>query len=208
MKNDLNDDYNGFAATEPPLLREQKRRLRQALLATKDRALPVDPLLGRAVCEKIAALPCFLRASALLLYYPVRGEIDPLPLAAIAEQNGVPVGFPVCDPKSKTLTFRSATANTQFEAGLYGIPVPPEDAPEPTIDERTVCLVPALGYDKNRYRIGHGGGYYDRFLADFPGKAVGMTFEDLILETVFPEPHDRAVDLLVTEKCVYTKETD
>ena len=193
-------------ATVPAFLQAQKRRLRQALLAGRN-ALPAEARSahGRAVCRRVAKLPCFRAASAILLYYPVRGEIDLLPLVALAEGKGIPVGFPVCNPQTKMLTFRRATEKTTFVSGVYGIPTPPENAPLLPPDEKTVCLLPALGYDKNFYRLGYGGGYYDRFLADFPGIAVGTANEDAILETVYPEPHDRPVDLLVTENRVYTR---
>ncbi len=186
---------------------ERKRLLRQALLAER-KALPPEALcaLGRAVCSQIAALPLFLEASMLLCYYPVKGEINLLPLAELAIKRKIPVGFPVCDSKNHTLSFRKAETPNDFVPGAYGIPVPPENANLLIPDEHTVCLVPALGYDKNLYRIGFGGGFYDRFLANFPGVTIGVCAESTILETVFPEPHDVAVSLLATEKRIFKSE--
>lgn len=59
-------------------------------------------------------------------------------------------------------------------------------------------IVPALCCDKNNYRLGYGGGFYDRFLKDFRGKKVVCLPEELIVETVYPEAHDIPVDLIIT----------
>ena len=199
MKPDF--DFVTSGATVQAPAPERKRLLRQALLAER-KALSPEALcaLGRAVCSQILSLPLFWEATSVLCYYPVKGEIDLLPLAELAIKHQIPVGFPVCDPKNHTLSFRKAETLGNFIPGAYGIPVPPENAPLLTPDEHTLCLTPALGYDKNFYRIGFGGGFYDRFLADFPGVTIGVCAERAILETVFPEPHDVAVSLLATEK--------
>ena len=118
--------------------------------------------------------------------------------------RGIPVGFPVCLAEPKRLIFRQATPQTRFVCGKFGIPVPPEGAPQLVPDEQTVCLLPALGYDRGLNRLGYGGGYYDRFLQTFPGLAVGVCRENAFCPTVFPEPHDLPVDLLITEKSTLT----
>ena len=184
---------------------QNKRELRQRLLAERDaRAEAARRALDAALCERLTALPCLQTCSALLLYFPVGSEIDLLPLAAFAFARGIPVGFPVCLAEPKRLIFRQATPQTRFVCGKFGIPVPPEGAPQLVPDEQTVCLLPALGYDRGLNRLGYGGGYYDRFLQTFPGLAVGVCRENAFCPTVFPEPHDLPVDLLITEKSTLT----
>lgn len=180
---------------------QAKHRLRQALLEERN-ACTHTARLERdvAVCERLAALPFLQKCSALLLYYPMGSEIDLLSLADFAAARGIPVGFPVCRSNPKTLVFRKATPKAPFVSDAFGIPVPPENAPVLAPDDRAVCILPALGYDPTFTRIGYGGGYYDRFLQTFPGLAVGVCAEAFLCRTVFSEPHDRAVDLLVTEK--------
>ena len=175
------------------------------MLAERDaRAEAARRALDAALCERLTALPCLQTCSALLLYFPVGSEIDLLPLAAFAFARGIPVGFPVCLAEPKRLIFRQATPQTRFVCGKFGIPVPPEGAPQLVPDEQTVCLLPALGYDRGLNRLGYGGGYYDRFLQTFPGLAVGVCRENAFCPTVFPEPHDLPVDLLITEKSTLT----
>ncbi len=192
---DFSIEHSGLTAAQA------KRRLRQALLKERNaRSREEGRAVSQTVCERLAALPCLQNCSLLLLYYPTGSEIDLLPLADFAAARGIPVGFPVCRSNPKTLVFRKATPKAPFVSGAFGIPVPPENAPVLAPDDRAVCILPALGYDPTFTRIGYGGGYYDRFLQTFPGLAVGVCAEAFLCRTVFSEPHDRAVDLLVTEK--------
>lgn len=193
---------DGRAWTNPDADRfpPDKNGLRRQLLAKRD-AIPPEERRARdeAIVAGIVGLAAFTRATAALLYVPVGSEINVWPLAREAWRRGIPVGFPVCDRKSGTLTFRRAFADVPLVKGAFGIPIPPEDAPRLVPDAGTLCVPPALGYDQNRVRIGYGGGYYDRFLAVFSGVAVGAAYRENVLPSVFAEAHDRPVSVLVTE---------
>ena len=178
-----------------------KRDLRRRLKNARD-SLPTETKekLERHILEHLFRSDLCENASGFLLYAPIGSEINIMPLAKFAAERNLPVGFPVCDPDTKTLSFRVFKPGSTMEKGAYGIPVPPDDAPLFVPDERTLCVVPALGFDRKFHRIGYGGGYYDRFLKTFPGVTVGLTFEKWILETVFPEEHDLPLSCLVTER--------
>ena len=178
-----------------------KQDLRIRLKNARD-SLPSETRekLERFLLERLLRSDLCKKASGFLLYAPIGSEINVMPLATFAASRNLPVGFPVCDPATKTLSFRELKPDATMEKGAYGIPIPPDDAPVFVPDERTVCIVPALGYDKKFHRIGYGGGYYDRFLETFPGVTVGLTFEKWILESIFPEEHDLPVAVLVTER--------
>ena len=81
----------------------------------------------------------------------------------------------------------------------FGIWEPPESAPLLAREEIQLALVPALCYDRERYRLGFGGGYYDRWLSGFPGFTVGRCREGVLQPQVPREAHDQRVDLLLTE---------
>ncbi len=66
--------------------------------------------------------------------------------------------------------------------------------------EVDLVIVPALAVDKNNYRLGYGGGFYDRFLKDFEGTKIVCIPKELIVETVYPEKHDVKMDLIITGK--------
>ena len=81
----------------------------------------------------------------------------------------------------------------------FGLWEPPEDAPLLDRSAIQLALVPAVCYDRAGYRLGFGGGYYDRWLADFSGFTVGLCRDCVLQDRVPREPHDRRVDLLLTE---------
>ena len=178
-----------------------KKRLRQAL---KDKRAALSPETKKAwdaaIVKHIAASPEFQNASALLLYAPLKGEIDLLPLVRIARAAGKPVAFPRCDTESCTMQFYELTAEKRLIPGAYGIAEPPADAPLLHPDAKALCILPALSFDLNGNRLGYGKGYYDRFLADFPGITLGAVYASFLLRTVPTEAHDRPVALLFTER--------
>ena len=159
--------------------------------------------MDRDIAAGIGDSPLFKNTSMLLIYAPLENEINLLPLALVARKRGIPVAFPRCDKESGTMQFYTLPEGQKLSPGAYGIPEPPEDAPLCIPDRRALCIVPALSYDLDGNRIGYGKGYYDRYLATFPGVKVGVAYASLLLKSVPTEPHDLPVDWLFTERGVY-----
>ena len=187
------------------LINMQEKKVYRQALKEKRAAIPADrkTLLDREIIRQIAASAVFQNASAVLLYAPVRGEIDLLPLAQIAWQAGKTVAFPRCDTEANTLSFYRVNAPSDLTEGAYHIPEPRSDAPLCIPDEHTLCIVPALTFDLAGARLGYGKGYYDRFLAQFPGICVGAVYTELLVRRVPTEAHDRSVSYLFTEHGVH-----
>ena len=182
-----------------------KQQLRAAL--KKRRAeIPTDERreMDARIVANLAASEIFQNASALLVYAPLEGEINLLPLVRIARERGIPVAFPRCDVETNTMRFYCLLPTARLTEGAYRIPEPPDDAPLCEPDERALCILPALSFDPRGARIGYGKGYYDRYLATFPGIRVGAVYSKMILKTVPTEPHDLPVSFLVTERGVRT----
>lgn len=154
----------------------------------------------RAIVERIEASPYFRRAKTVLLYAPVKGEIDLVPLVRAARRAGKRVGFPKCDLKSNTLQFFELLPGAKLIKGAYGIPEPAQDAPPLEADKHTLCLLPALTFSADGHRLGYGKGYYDRFLEGFPGITLGAVYASFAVRSLPAEAHDRAVQYLVTER--------
>jgi 5-formyltetrahydrofolate cyclo-ligase len=178
---------------------------KQELRATLKRRRAEIPAEARremdsVIAAGIAATREFKNASALLIYAPIGTEINLLPLVRIARERGIPVAFPRCDTETNTLQFYTLLPASRLTEGAYGIPEPPADAPLCTPDERALCILPALSFDPTGSRIGYGKGYYDRYLATFPGIRMGACYSSMILKRVPTEPHDLPVSLLVTER--------
>lgn len=159
--------------------------------------------MNRDIIAGLMADPLFANASMLLIYAPLENEINLLPLAHEARKRGMPVAFPRCDKETNTMRFYILPKEKKLLPGAYGIPEPPEDAPLCIPDERALCIVPALSYDLSGNRIGYGKGYYDRYLATFPGKTAGVTYAKMLLKSAPTEAHDLPVDWLFTERGSY-----
>lgn len=177
-----------------------KQELRAIL---KERRASIEPAqreeLDRAIISHVAASPLFEGASMLLIYAPMKGEINLLPLARLARERGIPIAFPRSHTEDCTVTFHILTPDARLSAGAYGIAEPPEDAPLCVPDENALCILPGLSFDRAGNRLGYGKGYYDRFLADFPGKTVGAVYSHLMLKSVPTDAHDKPVMHLATE---------
>lgn len=147
-----------------------------------------------AIARHIEGAECFQAARTVLAYYPVRSEIDLLPLLARARAQGKTVGLPIC--AHGEMAFYEFTG--EIRPGAYGIPVPTGAILTP--DAHTLCLAPGYAYDSTKRRLGYGGGYYDRFLRDFRGVSVGVFYDDFTLSALPADQYDIPCDLIVTEK--------
>lgn len=149
--------------------------------------------------DDAAALAAELRAHAgavLAGYMPMRTEIDPLP--AMAAHVG-PVGVPVITGAGQALRFRAWTPDAAMVAGDFGALIPV--AGDWLVPQ--LLIVPLLAFDRRGFRLGYGGGFYDRTLqalrAQGPVTAIGFAFAAQEVERVPTEPTDQKLDLIVTE---------
>lgn len=136
-------------------------------------------------------------------YWPIKGEPDLRPLMAELHGLGVSVALPLVETKAAPLTFRRWTPETQMVRGDWNIPVPPPEAPVVTPE---ITLAPLVGWSSDGYRLGYGGGYFDRTLAALKPRpfAIGVGFASARLATIYPQPHDIPLDLIVTEDGIVT----
>ncbi len=144
------------------------------------------------------ALEGFLTPDMVIgFYWPIRGEYDARKLVAALIERGARAAMPVVIQKGAPLVFRNWHPAVRMENGFWDIPVPADD--DRVIP--TTLLVPLVGFDEMRYRLGYGGGYYDRTLASLPAKplAIGVGYELAHLETIYPQPHDIPMSAIVTE---------
>jgi 5-formyltetrahydrofolate cyclo-ligase len=99
------------------------------------------------------------------------------------------------------------TSRDDFKAGAYGImePDPSLEAfvPSSVETQNVLCLVPAIVYDRRGFRVGYGGGYYDRFFGKSRPASVGIVYEEFILKSVPHGRYDITVDVVVSERGIY-----
>jgi 5-formyltetrahydrofolate cyclo-ligase len=139
------------------------------------------------------------RAPALTLgvYWPFRAEFDPRPLVDQLIACGLSVALPVVIDKKGPLEYRSWRPGDPLTDGVWGIPVPERRE----IAVPGAVLAPLVGFDRDCYRLGYGGGYFDRTLAARQPRpqAIGVGFELSRIETINPQGFDIPMDLIVTE---------
>lgn len=174
----------------------QKAALRAHFKALRA-AIPnhVRATLDGTLCEAlIAALSERPNVRALLLYCPLPGEIDILPVFHYARAHGIPCYFPRCNDEPGQMSFHLTPTLDDLAPGKYGIREPSPNAPLLTDFDDALILVPALAFDKEGYRLGYGGGYYDRFLAAHPIRSMGITYAQFFLDTLPHSPQDVPVN--------------
>ena len=160
-------------------------------LPAEDRALHTAALV-RQLDEMIAA-----RVSEIVsVYWPIRGEPDLRSWMRAASLRGVRIALPVAIALGQPMTFREWTPDAAMARGLWKIPYPasgPEVLP-------TTVLAPLVGFDSSCYRLGYGGGFFDRTLAAMSRKPVviGLGYPQLRIPTIFPQRHDIPMDWIVT----------
>jgi len=166
--------------------------------------LSVDAAARRNLSREIVArLAGLIDASAypiLGFYWPIRGEVDVREFARMHRAAGGRTALPVIVTKHAPVEFWQWHPGMRTERGVLDIPVPRE--PDPLIPD--VLVVPLLGFDRAYFRLGYGGGYYDRTLAAAARRplAIGVASADAELHTIYPQPHDIPMDMIVTDRFV------
>ena len=182
----------------------EKKELRAKYLALRSQLSDdVRKEKDARLFETLTSLACFKTADTLLAYYPVRGEVGLISIVEEALRLGKKVAFPISDKESLTLDFRIISSLSELKEGGYDIPEPPKTAKKLTNTATALCIVPALAFDRDGFRLGYGKGYYDRFLAGFDGITVGLAYSEFLADEVPALENDVRVDLIITEKEVH-----
>jgi 5,10-methenyltetrahydrofolate synthetase len=177
-----------------------RKTMRERLLAAR---LRIEPSLRRNYASEIArhvlALLSQLAGRTVSLYWPIRAEPDLRGLASAIRGAGGRCALPVVVEKKAPMVFRLWEPGAKLVPGIWNIPVPADGAP----GAPDVVLAPVVGYDGACFRLGYGGGYFDRTLASRLKPrplAIGVAYADAALPTIYPLPHDVPLDAIVTER--------
>jgi 5-formyltetrahydrofolate cyclo-ligase len=178
------------------------RKAQRAELLARRSAVSFDDrkrYAERLTANLLAAVD--LRAYRVLgFYWPIRGELDLRDVARRQIEAGGTAALPVVVAKNAPVEFWRWVPGAPLQRGFWNIPVPAEQ-------QRVVpdaLLIPVVGYDAAGYRLGYGGGYYDRTLAALAPRplCVGVGYDEAALETIHPQPHDIPMEVIVTERRV------
>jgi 5-formyltetrahydrofolate cyclo-ligase len=185
---------------------EKNRRavLRREILARRD-SLPELQRQEKssALAARLGTLDCFNQARSILFFVSFRSEVDTLPLMRQALDRGVQVSAPLTIARDKELKIYALTElETDLVSGYQGIWEPnPECCLQLDTGSLDLVIVPGSVFDLQGGRMGYGGGYYDRLLANRVPQAtrVGICFDLQLVEKVPMAAHDQYLDYVVTE---------
>jgi 5,10-methenyltetrahydrofolate synthetase len=175
------------------------RRAERARLIAARVALPAAQ--RRAARDRVRATLAAevpeLRGATIGFYWPFRGEVDLVGFVCELTAGDGRAALPVVVAKAQPLEFWRWRHGMELRPGVWDIPVPA--VPEPV--EPDCLLVPLVGFDDQGYRLGYGGGYYDRTLAALPRRplVLGIGYAGQRVPTIHPQPHDLPMDAIITE---------
>jgi 5,10-methenyltetrahydrofolate synthetase len=201
-------DNNAYPAQ--PTTSAQKAEWRRQLVA--ERLQLEDRFARNEALQRVMRVWLVERPDTVIgAYWPIKGEFDPLPALFRWQEAGMEadalgasqrrrIGLPVINKVDKTLTFYTWYPGCPMEEDAYGIPKPKDTE----IIQPTLLFVPCVGYGLGGYRLGYGGGFYDRTLAALQPKpyTVGLGYTHGFLPDLEPEPHDVPLDAILNDNGV------
>lgn len=176
-------------------MRERYKALRRAMPPQdKQRA-------DHTIAMRVRSLWQYRRCQTLLTYVSTDIEVDTREIIRQALADGKRVAVPRCVPGTRDMEFYRILSLNDLEPGAFGVLEPRPD-PKFLLSRGAdgLCLVPALCYDWRGYRLGYGKGYYDRYLAGFRGRMVGLCYSSCVRPRLPHGRFDRPVELIVTER--------
>ena len=154
--------------------------------------------------NKFLTLWKFREVTTLLVYSSKPLEVDTALIIDRALAMGKTVAAPRCVPNTRDMDFYIIKSRADLVPGAFGVLEPdPEKCTLLRDYTSSACIVPALMYDTEGYRLGYGKGYYDRFLSGYNGACIGLGYSTLIKDNLPHGKFDRKVDIIVTEKDNY-----
>ncbi|MDK2945703.1 5-formyltetrahydrofolate cyclo-ligase [Geotoga petraea] len=181
-----------------------KKKLRKQII--EKRVLLSDQevsIKSKIISKKIENLTIFKDSENIAMYYPFKKEVNLLPLF---NKYKLQKNFLFPKTLGKTMKFHKASSLDHFVKGNFGIMEPTEDRFENEID---MFLIPGVAFSPYLYRIGYGGGFYDRFIENINYKTIlcGISFDLQVVDNLPIEKHDQRLDMIITNKEVYINES-
>ena len=184
-----------------------KKVLRKALVEA--RLQMPDRLVRAEALQQLVRIWLLDRPDTVIgAYWPIKGEFDPLPALHRWKEDGElldepalrRIGLPVVDKQHKTMTVHAWYPGCPMEEDAYGIPKPKDTE----LIVPTLLFVPCVGYGPGGYRLGYGGGFYDRTLATLDPMpfTVGLGYTQGFLDDFEPEPHDMPLGAILNDNGV------
>lgn len=159
--------------------------------------------LSNALCEQLLQDPSIIKGKTIAVTISSFPEVNTWPLIEALWDLGKHVVVPKCNAKTKEMTFYTITSFSQTENVYMDLLEPIPTVCEPVNKNQIdVCIVPGIVFDNRGYRIGYGGGYYDRFLNDYKGQTISLAFPCQLVEFVPNTHYDLPIKRLITNEAI------
>ena len=184
-------------------LREYKGKLRVKIKAWRA-ALPAaeKAALDDGIRRRLLATYQYRDCRTLMIYVSTDIEVDTRAIIAAALTSGRQVAVPRCVPGTREMTFHYITDLSQLRSGTFGVLEPSEELPLAETPVAPLMVVPALSLDAFGFRLGYGGGYYDRCLSRFEGESIGICYSENTCYRLCHGRYDVPLKAVLTEKYV------
>ncbi|WP_176167384.1 5-formyltetrahydrofolate cyclo-ligase [Mesobacillus jeotgali] len=181
-----------------------KINLRESIKAKLSQlSLPVYEDQSYQIAQQLYQTEEWNTATTVAITVSKAPEVDTFQIIRKGWEQGKRIVIPKCEPKSKHLDFRELKRFSELESVYYGLLEPIVNKTiSVTPDRIDLVVVPGLAFSKNGYRLGFGGGYYDRFLANYQGKTVSLAFNEQIVNDIPVESHDIPVHKIILSEGV------
>ena len=180
---------------------------KQVIESRKNKDSEFISINSQIITEKLLSMDCIQQASTIMLYLDFNNEVktDQLITKLISLRKTVTSPVTIKDER-KLIPYEIINLKEGINIGTYGIREPNKDlSNEIDVKNIDVLIVPAVAYDKNCYRLGYGGGYYDRFIEHLRDDAItiGIAFDLQLFDSIPKEEHDAQLNYIITESSTY-----
>ena len=188
----------------PAMTRQEEKQQLRAIVRRLEAALAPEykAKSARSIAHRLLAMPEYQEAQTVFCFVGTDREIDTRPILEDALAAGKTLCVPLCTEPGR-MESRQITDLHQLVPGRYGLLEPTADTPVSPVDAIDFAVLPCVTCNYLGQRLGHGGGYYDRFLSQYRGGTVLLCRELLIRQEIPVEPHDYPVPWVLTERGLY-----
>ncbi len=184
-------------------LREYKGKLRGKIKLFRAALSPDEKeQLDREIYRRLIGTYQYKNCQTVLIYASTSIEVDTFRIIEHALKSGRRVALPRCIKGTREMVFHYITDVSQLQTGSFGVLEPTEDLPVAENPENALMVVPALSLDSFGYRLGYGGGYYDRYLSSCKSESIGICYSDNYCYRLYHGRYDVPLGAVLTEKFV------
>ena len=185
-------------------LNEAKKKVRNKIKASLEQLSDEKRVeYTNQISIQLFQLSEWKRAKVIGITIAIPPEVSTLHIIEQAWREGKKVVIPKCNPENKTMQFKEITSFEQLESVYSGLLEPVEATLKANAEEIDLLIVPGLAFTKDGYRLGFGGGYYDRFLSSYKGTTIALAYECQLIDKLPLELHDIPVQQVVTADKVF-----